>query len=328
MAEPFFRVAIVPDVQFASFAGTMLSADLYLPEGTDGPAPMIVWVHGGGWRFGSRRVAPDLSRFFGERGFAMAAVDYRLSDRALFPSQIEDLKTAIRWLRRVASTYGFDPERIGLMGASAGGHLAALAGLTPDGMFEPGHAPYAEESSRVQAVVAGYPPIDFLQLDADRPLEGSVPEDPENLRMRRGMRSMDADSFESMLLGAPIATCPDRVRDANPVTYAGPGAPPFLIVHGLSDTTIGAHQSEILYDALARHGNDVTLCLIDTLGHGCLNRTHHDDAPPRRTTIRRRHGGEDRTEEHVQPIFPLIEAFFRTHLSGRERDRDAAPPKA
>lgn len=316
MPHARFPVTPVADVQFAAPGGTPLSADLFLPDNPLAPPPIVVWVHGGGWRFGNRRIAPDLSRFFAQSGFAMAAVDYRLTNRAIFPAQIEDLKTAIRWLRSVASTYGLDRDRIGVMGASAGGHLAALAGLTPAGSFEPDDAEYRDESSEVQAVVAGYPPVDFLQLDIHRPPEGTVSDDPENLRMRRGpdLRATDADSFESMLLGSPIAACPDRVRQANPIAYARSGAPPFLILHGTSDTTIGFQQSRILYDALARHGNDVTLCLIETLGHGFLSRTHLDDGPPRRMTVHHHHQGEEQVDQRCQPIFPSIEAFFAAHL--------------
>ena len=315
MAEPRSRVTVIPDLVYDTRGGIVLHVDLYLPEQTSSPAPVIVWVHGGGWLFGDRKSAPNLSRFFAERGFAMAAVDYRLSKHATFPAQIEDLRTAIRWIRAVAAAYRLDPARIGLWGASAGGHLSALAALCPPGAFEPAGRAHPGESNAVQAVVIGYAPVDFLQLDADRPAERAVPIDPENLSLPDGMRSIDGDSFESLLLGAPIRTCPNRVREANPVTYAFSGAPPFLILHGLSDTTVGAHQSELLYAALAAHGNEATLCLIDRLGHGFLNRTHLDHAPSRRMTIRRHQRGADRLEQTAGPVFPMIEAFFRRHLT-------------
>jgi acetyl esterase/lipase len=309
-------VSVLPDIVYACPDRVPLRASLYLPEGVGARVPVIIWVHGGGWRFGNRRAAPDLSRFFAERGFAMVAIDYRLSHCATFPAQIEDLKTAIRWVRSVASSHSFDGDRIGLWGASAGGHLSALAALSKGGVFESASAPYAEHSSTVQAVVEGYGPIDFLQLDLYRPPGGTPSEDPESLLLpRANMRSVDADSFESLLLGAPIETCPDRVREANPVNYAGPGAPPFLILHGLSDTTVAPHQSELLYDALAAHDNDVTLCLIERLGHGFLNRSHLDDGPPPRMHMRHhQRGSGERIDEHSGPVFPMIEAFFRRTL--------------
>jgi acetyl esterase/lipase len=309
-------VTIVRDLVYATPDGVALHADLFLPE-TSASVPAIVWVHGGGWRAGSRRVAPDLSRFFADRGFAMVAVDYRLSRRAVFPAPIEDVKTAVRWLRSIASGYGIDADRIGLLGVSSGGHLSALAALTTDAQFTRPDALYREYSSQVQAVAEAYGPIDFLQLDAHRPPPGTMSDDPESLTLPRpDMRAADPDSYESLLLGAPIESCPERVREANPVTYVRAGAPPFLILHGLSDTAIAPHQSELLFDALAAYGNDVTLCLIAGLGHGFLNRTHLDDGPPRRVTCRKSgvRRADDR-EETTSPIFPIVEGFFRRCLN-------------
>ena len=308
-------VTVVPDLPFATPGGRPLLADLHLPARRDAPAPAILWIHGGGWRFGYRHMGPDLSRFFAAGGFAMVAVDYRLSDRATFPAQIEDVKTAIRWVRSIAGGYGIDAGRIGLWGASSGGHLAALAGLTGDDLFTPEDAPYRDRSSAVQAVVDGYGPIDFLQLDAHRPPPGTRSEDPENLELPRlDMRSEDADSYESLLLGAPIATCPERVREASPLTYVHPEAPPFLIVHGASDTTVAPHQGELLFEALSHQGNDVTFALVGGLGHGFLIRRDLDDRGVRQMTIFR-NGPCGRTVDSAEaPVFATIGAFFRRTL--------------
>src|SRR3954466_12956342 len=104
----------VDDISYASPYGTPLLADVYLPENGAGPWPVVIWIHGGGWRFGSRRMAPDLSRWFASRGLAMVSIDYRLTRPAIFPAQIEDVKTAVRWVRAHAFRYGFDPSRVGL----------------------------------------------------------------------------------------------------------------------------------------------------------------------------------------------------------------------
>jgi acetyl esterase/lipase len=311
-----FPVTRLPSLTYATVGSHALQADLYLPQRADRATPAIVWLHGGGWRYGSRRVAPDLTRFFAARGFAMVAIDYRLSRRALFPAQIEDVRTAIRWLRSVAPAHGIDPDRIGLWGASAGGHLAALAALAPAACFRPADALYPDVDSGVQAAAIGYAPTDFLQMDAHRPPPGTKSEDPESLLLPRpDMRATDPDSYESLLLGAPIATCSDKVRAANPIAYAGGHAPPFLILHGLSDTTIAPHQSELLYHALAAAGTDVTLALIEGLGHGFLDRNHLDDVGPREIEIRqRRPGGSEVTDVRRGHVFPLIEGFFRTAL--------------
>jgi acetyl esterase/lipase len=302
---------------YARPGGVPLHADVYLPEGTGAPFPAIIWIHGGGWRSGNRELAPDLRRFFAERGFAMVAIDYRLSRAAVFPAQIEDLRTAIRWLRSVASAYGIDSSRIGLWGASAGGHLAALAALAPLDCFRPPDALYPEHNNAIQAVVVGYAPIDFLQLDAHRPPPGTRSEDPESLLLPGpDVRSADADSYESLLLGAAIAMCPDRVRAANPIAYAGGPSVPFLILHGLADTTVAPHQSELLYDALKARHSDVALALIDGLGHGFLNRTHLDTAGPWGMDVRETSGdGKESRSRYCQPVFPFIEAFFRATLN-------------
>jgi acetyl esterase/lipase len=323
-----FAVTRVPDLQYVGRSGTPLLADLFIPDGALRP-PVVVWVHGGGWRYGSRRLAPDLSRYFAAGGFVMAAIDYRLSQHATFPAQIQDLRTAIRWLRAIAPRYGFDAGRLGLMGSSAGGHLAALAALAPTDAFpESGTAAYADRSMTVQAVVDGYGPTDFLQIDAHRPPEGTVSEDPETLLLPRGVtRSAEPESFESLLLGAPIESCPDRVRAANPIAYVRPGAPPFLILHGTSDTTVPLHQSELLFDALAAHGTDVTLRIVEGLGHGFLNRTHLDDGAPRMMVIKRHIPGAGmRVERRADPIFAAVGEFFTTRLAGAadEKRRDSA----
>jgi acetyl esterase/lipase len=304
----------IDDLVYASPGGRSLLADLYLPAEGSGPWPVIVWIHGGGWRFGDRRQCPDLSRNFASRGFAMASIDYRLTTDAIFPSQIEDVKSAIRWLRASASHYGLDAGRIGLWGASAGGHLAALTATSGPGVFESSASERAEQSSDVQAVVDGYGPTDFLQMDAHRdPFERST--DPESLELPLGMRTAHANSFESLLVGGPIEQHTDRVRLANPIAYDRPGIPPFLILHGLSDTTVPAHQSELLFDALAARGVDVTLCMEEGLGHGFLNRHSWNTRSPGRTVIRVARGGALEVVTDAPPTtFDSIAAFFERNL--------------
>lgn len=322
---PPYPVRLLADLPFAEPDGVRLLADLYLPEGAPRPLPVLLWLHGGGWRYGDRRLAPDLSRYFAQAGFAMLAIEYRLSTQALFPAQIQDVMSALRWTRAGAAQHGLDPERVGLIGSSAGGHLAALAALAPPGRFDPPGAAAAPPPGRVRAVVVGYAPTDFLQIDPHRPPEGTVSDDPEHLGLPRSIRSSaQAGSFESLLLGAPIETCPSRVQEANPAAYAAAGAPPFLILHGLSDTAVPPHQSELLYDALKAAGSAVTLGLIEGLGHGFLHRTHLDDGPPRRWRIRGHQPGRgERVGEADRPVFATIESFFRAHLGREERGASA-----
>ncbi|MEX2261351.1 MAG: alpha/beta hydrolase [Bryobacteraceae bacterium] len=145
---------VTPVARNIEYAGT--------PENRGARLPVVVWVHGGGWRAGSKDKPRCLSLV--REGYAIVAINYRLSGEATFPSQIYDVKAAIRWVRANAKQYGFDPERIAVFGASAGGHLAALAG-TSGGVKElEGSLGNAEESSRVQAVVDWFGPTDFLQM--------------------------------------------------------------------------------------------------------------------------------------------------------------------
>lgn len=312
-----YDVKVVADLEFASPNGNPLLLDLYLPVGVNKPLPVIVWLHGGGWRIGDRKLGPDFRVLFAERGYAMASIEYRLSGEALFPAQIHDVKAAIRWLRSVANEYGLDSGHIGLWGSSAGGHLAALAGTTGEGILEDLELDCADFSSEVQAVVDGYGPTDFLQMDSYTNKEIAVSNDPESDLLHPPRYHEAMDSPESQLLGAPILSVPHLVRKANPITYVKNGLPPFLIMHGLKDTAVAAHQSELLYEALIAKGNEATLCLIEGLGHAFFNKNDLDDNVPFSASIRRAGDGET---EYIRNreirIFEMVEAFFQKHLLG------------
>ncbi|MBM7653596.1 acetyl esterase/lipase [Neobacillus cucumis] len=246
----------------------------------------------------------------------MVSIDYRLSDEDTFPAQIHDVKTAVRWVKSIAGEYGLNGNKIGLWGSSAGGHLAALASTTEPNQFIGENPLYSDMTSEVQAVAIGYGPMDFLQIDEQRELDGISEEDPESVQIPKDKKTSDPDSFESLFLGAPILTCPDRVKEANPLTYVKAGLPPFLIMHGLSDVAVPAHQSQLLYQALAAKGNEVSLYLINGLGHGFLNRSNLDEGGPRIATFfTSKNGGGEIIEEKNLLIFDKIEEFFRVQLS-------------
>lgn len=301
----------VLDVIYASPDGQDLKADLYLPVSGDTLPPVILFLHGGGWKFGDRTLAPDLARYFAREGFAMISIDYRLSGQAPFPAAIEDVKTAIRWARAEAATYGYDADRLGLWGSSAGAHLATLAVTSGPEYFRSG--PYLTRNERVQAVVDGYGPTDFLRQDEYRDPNGTPSDDPESIQMPQGKFSADADSMESLFIGAPIGEAPERVAAANPITYVAPGLPPMLILHGLSDTAVPWQQSRLLFDALVRTGNPATLGLIEGLGHGFFNRNTLDDDGPHTFHLYRSDAPDQvRVEQH--DVFGLVAAFFRDTL--------------
>ncbi|HRR55443.1 MAG TPA: alpha/beta hydrolase [Acidobacteriota bacterium] len=224
--------------------------DLYVPPGVETP-PLIIWIHGGAWLAGDKanpRPLPYLNK-----GYAVASINYRLSRHAVFPAQIVDCKTAVRWLRANAARFGYDAERFAVWGESAGGHLAALLGTTGDtSVFEPLDG--FEVTSRVQAVVDFFGPTDLLQMDDRRLPDGMVHNAP--------------DSPESKLVGGPLQENREKAESANPVRYVSPEDPPFLIVHGDSDPLVPHHQSELLAAALEAAGVPVTFYTVKGAGHG------------------------------------------------------------
>ncbi|MBE3584306.1 MAG: alpha/beta hydrolase [Limnochordaceae bacterium] len=249
------NLRIIRDLTYATVNGKALLLDLYLPPEPAGPLPLIVWVHGGAWRSGSKE-NPRLALEMVYRGYAVASINYRLSQEAVFPAQIQDVKAAIRWLRANSSTYGLDPERIGAWGSSAGGHLVALLGTSGGvDLFDQGGGNY-DQSSRVQAVVDFYGPTDFLQINSMMEA-GSLRDRPSA-----------AYSALSLLLGGPIRDNLDKAAAASPITYITPDDPPFLIVHGKQDRTVPYQQSVIFYDALRRAGVEATLVILPEAQHG------------------------------------------------------------
>lgn len=240
---------LLRDLPYVTHGHARQTLDLYLPA-TGADLPLIVWIHGGAFRMGSKEDGVPVEYL--AEGYALASINYRLSQHALFPVQTEDCKSAVRWLRAHAQEYRLDPQRIAAWGPSAGGHLAAMLGVT-------GHAhtldvgEHLDQSSRVQAVVDYYGPTDFLLMDAQRPADGMIHDTP--------------DSPESELVGGPIQANPEKVARANPITYVTPDAPPFLIVHGDADPLVPYGQSVILHAALQAAGVPVTFTVLGG-GHG------------------------------------------------------------
>jgi acetyl esterase/lipase len=245
------NVRFLQDLEYVPGGHERQKLDLYLPKetGQSDHLPLIVWVHGGAWQAGSKDRCPAL-RFL-DKGYAVASINYRLSQRAIFPAQIEDCKAAIRWLRANSQKYGLDPERIGVWGSSAGGHLVALLGTTGDiKEFDKGQN--LTYPSRVQAVCDFFGPTDFTRMS-------SFP---------TKMKHDAPDSPESKLVGGPIQECKEACRRANPITYVTKDDPPFLIVHGDKDPLVPHNQSELLHEALKKAGVNVTFHTVKGGGHG------------------------------------------------------------
>lgn len=276
-------VRVLRGVPYASLDGVRpLELDLYLPAPQPDPppdaragarpgarpgaiadvrgCPAVVFLHGGGWRLGSRRSAgPAFSGVVSpfERmaaaGVAVASADYRLSGEATWPAQLHDAKAAVRWLRHRSGELGIDPDRIGAWGESAGGHLAALLGVTgtldADAPLE-GTVGVTGVASAVATVVAWYAPTDLVGLPGDL-----------------GADPAATDSREALLLGGAISERPDAAAEAGAVTHVHAGAPAYLLVHGEADRLVPCAQSTRLAEALEAVGVEVELVLEPGADH-------------------------------------------------------------
>ncbi|MFC1715590.1 alpha/beta hydrolase fold domain-containing protein [Candidatus Poribacteria bacterium] len=239
-------IELIRDVEYGMGGGRPLKLNIIRPKDPpDVPMPVVVFIHGGAWRAGNKEGLRTLG--LARRGYFTVSIEYRLSSEAIFPAQIHDCKCAIRWLRAHADKYKIDPDKIGVWGPSAGGHLVAFLG-TSGGVEElEGDGGWPEYSSRVQAVVDFFGPTDFLKM---------------------GGWHDAADSPESQLVGGKIADKPEMVKMANPITYITPDDPPFLIVHGEEDNTVPINQSELLHEALEKAGVEVSFVRVKRGGHG------------------------------------------------------------
>lgn len=226
------RLSLVPGIAYGAADGVPLLLDLVLPDVPTGA--MTIWLHGGGWSGGSR--ADGISYWcslLAAHGIACASVDYRLSGDAVFPAQIHDVKAAIRWLGAHAADYAFHPERIGIWGHSAGGHLAALAAVTGDVPEMEGHCGTPGVSTRVQAAAVASAPTDFLTPGGE--MVNHVP-----------------GAHVPRLFGGTVTEREDLMRTASPLTHVHRDTPPFLIAHGTRDETVPFDQATRLRDALER----------------------------------------------------------------------------
>jgi acetyl esterase/lipase len=226
--------------------GRSLRLHIARPKRSRGPRPAVAYVFGGGWESNG----PDQGLLpicgLAMRGYVGVSIDYRLSHEALFPAQLEDCKCCIRYLRANAENYGIDTARIGVLGLSSGGHLAALLGTTAVRPELEGGGGWLAQSSAVQAVATWAPPVDLALLTRDH---GSA---------------ASATSTSARLIGGPVAEKHDQVA------YLTAAAPPFFLAHGARDHTVPPNQSRLLYDALRTVGVPVEMLVLPKKGHGFL----------------------------------------------------------
>jgi endo-1,4-beta-xylanase len=254
--------------------------DLAYTEAQDNTRrPGLVIVHGGGWRGGDKGGGQwrSIPLQYAAKGYVCISVNYRLTDEVPFPACVEDVKCAVRWLRAHADQYGLDPARIGAYGNSAGAHLVAMLGLVGPNAGLEGDGPYQEQSSLVQAVCCSATPTDFSNWGSPG-------------KSFRG---------ESTLLAGSPETLADRKKQASPISYVGPGAPSFLIIHGTADRTVPFSQGERFAAALKKAGaKDVTFLEFEDAGHGVFG-------------------------QHSEQTHPAMERFFASTLKNEQNDRRA-----
>lgn len=247
--DPSPGVTLLEGVEFGTGGGRPLLLDLALPRPAEEVCPAVVFIHGGGWNSADRTNGRPLILLLASHGIAAASIDYRLSDEACFPAQLEDVKCAVRFVRSHAAKYGIDPARIGSAGGSAGGHLAALVGLVPDEAGLEGEGGWQKESSRVSAVADLYGISDVAVL-----MEENHASDSALLLMR----------------GTPREK-PDLYRLGSPLEWVKPGAPPFYLTHGDHDNVVPISHSEKLMAALKAVGTEASLRVVPGMAHGSIS---------------------------------------------------------
>jgi acetyl esterase/lipase len=245
------------DVKYVADGDAAQTLDIYYPETpADKPLPLLVWIHGGGWQGGSKTQLPYVSQL--ERGYVAASIEYRFSQKAKFPAQIQDCQAAIRWLRANARKYSVDPERVGVGGASAGGHLAALVGTSGGKKAFPLIGGNEEQSDRVQAVCDIFGPANFWTVVAQAEADKNV----------KNIFQWNKGDPYSNLIGARLGEDKEKCDAVSPAHYVSQDNPPFLILHGDHDTLVPFAQSEELAEGLAKAGVEVTLQRLPGAGHG------------------------------------------------------------
>jgi acetyl esterase/lipase len=233
VAQDLRGLEVLRDLEYGKGEGTSLKLDLYRPEvSTMQPKPVILYIHGGGWRGGDKRkaaMAADLVR----RGFILVSINYRLSGKAKYPAAIDDCHTALQWIREKGPKYQIDTTRIGVLGPSAGGHLSLLLALSLEG------------KDRVQAVCSWFGPTDFTSGYEKK-----------------------SNSAAWVFLGGSPSEFPEVYKEASPATYVSKDDPPVFLIHGTKDTTVDIEQSEILYKKLKSVGVKVDFLRVKNAGHG------------------------------------------------------------
>jgi acetyl esterase/lipase len=234
-------------IEYANPDGQHLQLNMARPKTGTGPFPAVICIHGGGFRAGSRDSYDGLCKRLAQKGFVAVTVTYRLAPKYPFPAAVHDVKAAVRWVRANAAKYQIDPDRIGVTGGSAGGHLAQFLGVTAHVPEFEGKGGNADQSSSVTCVVNVFGPSNFL---------------------RSYGKSVDAAEVLPQFLGGNLETARKQHIRASPLFWVTPDAAPTLCIHGTEDQYVNHEQSVELVDRLKAAGVEAELLTIDKAKHG------------------------------------------------------------
>lgn len=236
------------DVEFAKVDGHSLKLNLFLPEKKD--APLVLWIHGGGWHAGSYKNCSIT--WMTDHGYAVASISYRLTNKAIFPAQIHDCKAALRWLRANKEKYGYSTEKVAVAGSSAGGMLAALMGTSGDVKELEGNVGgNIDQSSRVDAVIDFYGATDFILRSKSQP-----------------HRANKVGSVVYKLLGGGADKKVEEAKSASAAYHVSSDDPPFLVFHGDKDNTVLIDQSEKITEVYKAANLPIDFHVLRGAGHG------------------------------------------------------------
>jgi acetyl esterase/lipase len=240
-------VVFETDIEYANPDGQHLQLNLARPKKGDGPFPAILCIHGGGFRAGKREGYDAQCIRLAQHGYVALTVSYRLAPKYPFPAAVHDVKAALRWTRANAAKYHIDPDRIGVTGGSAGGHLAQFLGVTGDVREFEGDGGNPDQSSRVRCVVNVYGPSDFT---------------------RSYGKSVDAAEVLPLFLGGDLTTARQRHIRASPLYWVTPNAAPTLCIHGTEDKYVAHEQAVWLVERMKAAGVEAELLTLPGAGHG------------------------------------------------------------
>lgn len=248
-ADPVVPAAVQWEtgIEYANPGGTHLQLNLARPKAGDGPFPAVLCIHGGGFRAGKRESYDALCLKLAERGYVAATITYRLAPQHKFPAAVHDAKAAVRWLRANAKAYKINPDKIGVTGGSAGGHLAQFLAVTANVPQFEGTGGNAEESSRVTCVVNVYGPSDFTQSYG---------------------KSVDAHEVLPLWFGGNLETALALHIQGSPLYWVTPNAAPTLCIHGSEDKYVAHEQAVWLVDKLKAATVEAELLTLPGAGHG------------------------------------------------------------